>query len=226
MLARLGKPRLISYIFMITPPETTVERAWKRGLQIGRYKAVDDLLAHNVDAYTGMQTFFLTRALQSSGFKQHYEFLDNDVPYGEVPLCVAFGWNGEFNVLDVKALVDMERYRRINVGARMPKDLYADTRSITVNDNVAFLATCIRRFPALTLVIRSTGRVYARFEKGRLVGKDSVAVASIADPTTLATLRAVAPDLFTGEISAQLFSDVLLDPANFLTLGRWGPAPG
>ena len=32
----------------------TVELAKKRGLQVGRYKAVDDLLAHNVEAYTGM----------------------------------------------------------------------------------------------------------------------------------------------------------------------------
>ena len=36
--------------FMITPPEATVERAWERGKKIGRYKAVDDLLAHNIEA--------------------------------------------------------------------------------------------------------------------------------------------------------------------------------
>jgi len=51
LLTRFGE--LVYMFFMITPPEMTVERAWKRGLQVGRYKAVEDLLAHNVEAYTG-----------------------------------------------------------------------------------------------------------------------------------------------------------------------------
>ena len=45
---------------MITPPELLVERAWKRGLEFGRYKAVDDTLAHSVEAYTGMPDVFFT----------------------------------------------------------------------------------------------------------------------------------------------------------------------
>ena len=35
-----------------------MERAWYRGEQFGRYKAVDDLLAHNVEAFTGMPELF------------------------------------------------------------------------------------------------------------------------------------------------------------------------
>ena len=45
---------------MITPPEQLVERAWKRGLEFGRYKAVDDTLAHAVEAYTGIPNVFFT----------------------------------------------------------------------------------------------------------------------------------------------------------------------
>ena len=52
LLTRFG--HLVYMFFMITPPIATVERAWKRGRQVGRYKAVDDLLAHNVEAYKGM----------------------------------------------------------------------------------------------------------------------------------------------------------------------------
>ena len=70
--------------FMITPPEATVERAWIRGRQVGRYKAVDDLLAHNVEAYTGMPRLFFTWAAKKDK-TVHYEFLDNDVPEGERP---------------------------------------------------------------------------------------------------------------------------------------------
>ena len=55
--ARSG--HLIYMFFMITPPEATVERAWKRGEKFGRYKAVDDLLYHNIEAYTGMPRLLL-----------------------------------------------------------------------------------------------------------------------------------------------------------------------
>ena len=43
LLTRFGHD--VYLFFMITPPEALVERAWKRGLEIGRYKAVDDTLA-------------------------------------------------------------------------------------------------------------------------------------------------------------------------------------
>jgi hypothetical protein len=41
LLTRFGSD--VYMFFMVTPPEETIERAWKRGLQFGRYKAVDDL---------------------------------------------------------------------------------------------------------------------------------------------------------------------------------------
>src|SRR5262249_60107510 len=60
LLTRFGE--LVYLFFLITPPQMTVERAWKRGLQVGRYKAVEDLLPHNVEAYTGMPELFFTLA--------------------------------------------------------------------------------------------------------------------------------------------------------------------
>ena len=42
LLTRFGHG--VYLFFMITPPESLVERAWKRGLEVGRYKAVDDTL--------------------------------------------------------------------------------------------------------------------------------------------------------------------------------------
>jgi hypothetical protein len=209
---------------MITPPEKTVERAWKRGLEVGRYKPVDDLLAHNVEAYTRMQSFFLTRALRSGDLNQHYEFLDNDVPLGEIPLTVAFGWNGELNIVDVKCIVDMDRYCKINVDACRPDDVYADPQSLPIEGNVAFLRTCVREFPVLNFAHRDTGRIYARFEHGRVVWKDSVAVDSLVDPVTLTALRAVAPDLFARTMTAPIEAQRYLNPERFLTLGRWGTA--
>ncbi|MBM3372819.1 MAG: hypothetical protein FJY44_02995 [Betaproteobacteria bacterium] len=61
LLTRFGE--IVYLFFMVTPPHATVERAWQRGLEVGRYKAVDDLLAHNIEAYTGMPEVFFTWAL-------------------------------------------------------------------------------------------------------------------------------------------------------------------
>ena len=108
MLTRFGD--LVYMFFMITPPEMTVERAWTRGLKVGRYKAVEDLLAHNIEAYAGMPELFFTWAL-IAGKKVHYEFLDNSVAAGRPPRTVAFGWNGEMTVLDIESMIDIERFR-------------------------------------------------------------------------------------------------------------------
>lgn len=219
LFARLGTHRLVYYVFMITPPELTVDRAWKRGLELGRYKPLDDLLAHNVEAYAGMQAFFLARALHPDSGNQHYEFVDNDVPKGEVPLTVAFGSRGEFNILDARRLLDMVRYCRINVDARGPEELYADAQALAVQDNLGFLATCVRAFPVLNVAHRVTGRLYVRFERGRLAWSDPDAVDALADAQTREALRELAPSLERAAGQAPRY----LDGSGSVTLGRWGP---
>jgi hypothetical protein len=82
LLTRFGSD--VYMFFMVTPPEETIERAWKRGLQFGRYKAVDDLLAHNVEAYSGIPGLLFTWVLRDDK-RVHFEFLDNSVPEGHRP---------------------------------------------------------------------------------------------------------------------------------------------
>ena len=82
LLTRFGQT--VYLFFMITPPELLVERAWKRGLEFGRYKAVDDTLAHAVEAYTGIPDVFFTW-VRHSDKRIQFEFLDNTVPFGDAP---------------------------------------------------------------------------------------------------------------------------------------------
>ena len=82
LLTRFG--RTIFLFFLVTPPEATVERAWTRGLETGRFKAVEDLLYHNVEAFTGMPQLFFFWA-RSEGRNVHFEFLDNSVEKGRRP---------------------------------------------------------------------------------------------------------------------------------------------
>lgn len=191
LLTRFG--HVVYMVFMITPPEETVERAWRRGLQVGRYKAVDDLLAHNIEAYTGMPELFFTWALRREK-TVHFEFLDNAVPLGARPRTVAWGRNGEMTVLDVKCLLDVDRYRKIDIAARSPKGVYPDAAAMRPEANTGFLRDCVARLPAVDFADRETGRIYARCEAGTLVWRDGEALAAVLhDPETRAGLAAVAP---------------------------------
>jgi len=226
LLTRFGN--LVYMFFMITPPHETVERSWKRGLEVGRYKAVDDLLAHNVEAYTGMPELFFTWALREN--KQvHYEFLDNSVAFGEQPRTIAFGWNGEMNILDVKAMLDIDRYRKINVNAASPEEVYPDGETMAAENNTHFLVECVRLLPAVNFADRETGRIYARLETGRLAWHDATLLAeAMADAETRAGLLAVAPALLTekGAVAELGRPGAVLRAARFHTLGRWGEGHG
>jgi hypothetical protein len=219
LLTRFGN--LVYMFFMITPPEATVERAWLRGLKVGRYKAVDDLLAHNVEAYTGMPELFFTWAL-SEGKQVHYEFLDNSIAEGQPPRTVAFGWNGEMTVLDIKRMLDIERFRKIDIGAQRPEEIYAH-ENLAPEYNVDFLKRCARWIPAINFADYDTGRVYARLRRGKWVWRDEARFAAmLKDPDARAGLLAVAPKAY--QAAGAQAPDVDLAQEKAHTLGAWGEA--
>ena len=218
LLTRFGD--LVYMFFMITPPEATVERAWKRGLMFGRYKAVDDLLDHNVEAYTGMPQLFFTWALRTKK-RVHYEFLDNSVPQGRRPRTVAFGWNREMRILDIKSMLDIDRFRKININAKSPEDLY-DGETMAPENNVAFLQQCARLIPEISFVDHRTGYLYAQLKQGEWAWRDDTHFARVlADRDARAGLEAMAskdrdPD------PAATTAPPPLDRDGAHTLGVWG----
>ncbi|MGE0845917.1 MAG: hypothetical protein AB7L41_06575 [Flavobacteriaceae bacterium] len=168
LLTRFGST--IFLFFVITPPHETVERAWNRGIKTGRYKAVDDLLFHNVEAFTGMPQLFFSWAL-SRRKKVHYEFLDNSVPEGERPRTIASGWNGHMNVYDLGAMLDIERYRRIDIHATTPEEVYREPADADER-NTGFLEACVERMERIEFVDPRSGRVYAVVENGGWAKRD------------------------------------------------------
>ena len=218
LLTRFGG--LIYMFFMITPPHETVERAWKRGLEVGRYKAVDDLLAHNIEAYRGMPKLFFTWALRPDKFV-YYEFLDNSVPSGDRPRTVAFGWNNEMNILDVKCMLDVDRYRKIDVNANAPEKVYRDRETMVAANNTQFLAQCVHTIPTLNFADRDTGRIYLRFESGRLAWTNRQMLEQALDEEeTRAGILAIAPDATSS--SGAIGPIQVLQANRFHTLGQWG----
>ncbi|MEW8333722.1 MAG: hypothetical protein AB2632_14945 [Candidatus Thiodiazotropha sp.] len=166
LLTRFGSK--VFMFFMITPPHDTVERAWERGEQVGRYKAVDDLLDHNVEAFTGISQIFFTWALDQDK-DIHYEFLDNSVDLGERPRTVAYGENGSLCILCVKCMIDIDRYRKININADSASSVYPSAREMAPEMNLAFLKACIERLENVEFVNAKNRKVAARIRSGELV---------------------------------------------------------
>jgi hypothetical protein len=211
--------------FMITPPELLVERAWKRGLEVGRYKAVDDTLAHSVDAYTGMPNVFFTWVRRSDKRIQ-FEFLDNSVRFGDLPRTVAFGSNETLHVLDVGRFLDIERFGRVNVDALSPQALYPERRLLAPKHNLRFLRKCVEEFQEVIFAHQSSGRVYLRLVSGTAVSIDREALDIAAqDPDVRASLEVIAPSVLNQAVNRDSFLQYLNEPPNsegFPTIGQWG----
>lgn len=221
LLTRFGST--VYMFFVITPPEATVERAWKRGLEFGRFKAVDDLLHHNVEAFTGMPDLFFTWALRADK-KVHYEFLDNSVPQGERPRTVAFGWNGDMTLLDIKSFIDVDRYRNIDIEATSPEAVYPNTGSMATAANTAFLERCAKLIKRITVADQSTGRVLARIEDGRLSWFDPGALQQAPSNLDIeAGLDVLAPEAARAD-AGTAEEPVFLEVDGAPTLGAYGTA--
>jgi len=193
LLTRFG--HTVYLMFMVTPPEATVERAWIRGLQVGRYKAVDDLLAHNIEASKGIPLLFFTWALHKDK-TVHYEFLDNSVAKGQKPRTIAFGLNGEMYILDFKCMLDIVRYTRININASNPTEVYPQEKDMNAAANTGFLLNCARKIPKINFVERESGQIYACMESATMSWIDTEIMArKLNEEDAKAGFLAIAPKL-------------------------------
>jgi hypothetical protein len=223
LLTRFGE--ILYLFFMITPPASLVERAWIRGLEVGRYKAVDDTLAHGVEAYSGMPELFFTW-VERRDKRVHFEFLDNSVRLPARPRTVAFGWNEAMNVLDVGCLLDVERFQRVDIDATDPASLYPDAHLLEPPLNAGFLRQCIERFREVNFAEQASGRIYLRLRQGAPVWVDREALARARmDDDTRAALAHTLPAAFEGSLPAATQPAFLADIAGdeiLSTLGEWG----
>ncbi|GGK55944.1 zeta toxin family protein [Amphritea balenae] len=149
--------------FIITPPEATVERGWQRGLERGRYKSVEDFLGHSVEAYSGMpKLLFKWLAYDKPVFK--FSFMDNSVAKGESPLTIAWGSQQALNIIDPMALINIERYQKINIYAENEAEVYPDSEQFDVRHNCGFLRQCISRLPRVNFLTAADSEPYLVIE--------------------------------------------------------------
>jgi hypothetical protein len=218
LLTRFGQ--IVYLFFLVTPPHLLVERAWQRGRDVGRYKAVDDTLAHAVEAYSGMPELFFTW-IRRTEKRVHFEFLDNTVPRGAPPRTAAFGWNRTLNVLDVACLVNIERYRRIDIAAQSAAALHADPSVVSIERNTAFLRRCVAEFREVNFVEQATGRVWLQVIDGVAQWADADVLAqAAADPEVRAGLAAAVPQALAQPLPSRV-GVLLADDEATHTVGQW-----
>ena len=178
------------FYFVVTPPEATVERGWERGLERGRYKAVEDFLGHCVEAYDGMPKL-LFKWLDSRYPRLEYSFLDNSVPKHTPPTTIARGTREALDILDPLGMVNIDRYQKINTLATCPAEVYPDDDSLAIARNCTFLQQCLARVPEVRFIDEATGRPYLQASAGRFVVVDAALFQTKRTDPALATLFAI-----------------------------------
>ena len=159
LLSRFGAT--VFLFFIITPPAQTVERAWQRGLTTARYKAVNDLLYHNIEAFNGIPELFFSW-MEIGDKTVYFEFLDNDVPLGEQARTIAYGHHGHMTILDPSALGNIDRFRQVNTKATCPDEVL-DPAWRPTHD---FIRRCFSSFARIDFVNYEDASIYGRVASG------------------------------------------------------------
>lgn len=218
LLSRFGD--CVYLFFVVTHPAETVERAWSRGLKTGRYKAVDDLLYHNVEAFTGMPSLFLSW-VNSKGKKIHFEFLDNDVPEGSLPRTAAFGCNSSMTILDIELLFNIDKYRKVNIAAKQADQIF-DSADNERASNTDFITRCARKVCNIVFADRDSSEIYASVKDGKLVWWDEDYLSHNADNDALTEIfKALGYTADSAPVADMRPDKIDVDDEKRLMVGRW-----
>ncbi len=181
--------------FVVTPPEATVERGWERGQIRGRYKAVEDFLGHCIEAYAGMPKLLFKWTSHKTP-TYFFEFLDNSVPQGTYPELIARGTQGKMQIYQLRSLIDIERYQRINVLASRPEEVAAPPEQLQVANNLGFFKQCIKRFALIEFIDRHSESCFLAVRRGSFDVIDAALLdKNLSDDSLREMLRQLAPDL-------------------------------
>jgi hypothetical protein len=118
-------------------------------------------------------------------------------------------------------MIDIERFRKINIQAQKASDVYANT-SLSPQNNVDFLKRCARWIPVINFAEYETGHVYARLKLGKWVWRDEGRFEeALDDPDAKAGLLAIASNVYSPATNVeQTKTDVSTEKMH--TLGAWG----
>jgi len=123
-------------------------------------------------------------------------------------------------ILSIKSMLDIERFRKINIGAPRPEEVYY-ANELAPERNVDFLKRCTRLIAIINFADYETGRIYARLEHGKWTWRDERFGRLLDDPDAKAGLKAVAADRYDSA-AARIPAWIHLATEKLHTLGAWG----
>ena len=125
-------------------------------------------------------------------------------------------------ILDVKSMIDIERFRKINIRAQKAADVYA-AMDLSPQSNVDFLKRCAHWIPVINFADYETGEIYARLQGGKWIWRNEQRFERALDnPDARAGLLAVARIYAPAAGTGQKPTDVGTE--KMYTLGAWGGA--
>ncbi|MFC1664820.1 hypothetical protein ACFL17_04230 [Pseudomonadota bacterium] len=126
------------------------------------------------------------------------------------------------NILDLKYLLDINRYSKIDINAQSPQQVYPDNNLMAPENNIRFLKECVRNIASINFVDFETGQIYAHLESGKLIWVEpelfNEAVSNIDNKVCFEIL--VSETLIEMEKIPK--RSAWLDRTRINTLGRWG----
>ena len=115
---------------------------------------------------------------------------------GKVPKTIARGDRDGMLIYDPVALVDIERYQKVDIHARSPQEVYPPAAEMAVAANCGFLRECVRRIPRIEFVEPDSGLAYLRIKRDDYEILDPAALARMLGNAELAAaLAAMAPGI-------------------------------
>ncbi len=116
------------HLFVITTPvKLSIERAYNRGSQTGRYIPTYSILG-------GHHTIAKDIFVRINAFKNQdiqFSILNTDVPLGEKPITLLSGntVNRSIHIFDRKKMAEFCGNKNINISAKNPGELFKDTKN-------------------------------------------------------------------------------------------------
>ena len=139
------------------------------------------------------------------------------------PRTVAFGWNGEMTILDIKRMIDIERFRKINIRAQKPTEVYVG-EDLAPENNLDFLKRCARWIPIVKFADFETGRIYAQLQRGKWAWRDERRFSeALNEHDAKAGLLAVAANVYDAA-NAVIEKPADVPKEKTHTLGTWAEA--
>jgi len=118
--------------------------------------------------------------------------------------------------------LNVERYRKINIDATSPAEVYPESAQMAAERNLDFFRQCVARLAIVEFVEPSSGRVYLRVEDGQLAGSaPEVLQAALSGEHDGPALSAVL-EILGDPLAAHLQSlNECVEQAAQHTLGAW-----